>query len=107
VYAQTDLLIIPSLVHETFSLVAREALSAGKPVIASNVGALPEIIEHGENGFLFPAGDHHTLAGLLTKIAADPHMLSKLDLPGPNPILTVHEHVDALERMYAQVLPKD
>jgi glycosyltransferase involved in cell wall biosynthesis len=44
--------LIPSLVPETASLVAREALAAGTPVIAYSTGALPETIEHGRTGFL-------------------------------------------------------
>lgn len=46
-------LIIPSLVPETSSLVAMEALACGTPVVARKVGALPEIVEHGRTGFLF------------------------------------------------------
>jgi glycosyltransferase involved in cell wall biosynthesis len=45
-------LLIPSLVAETSSLVAMEALSCGTPVIAFPSGALPEIIEDGRTGFL-------------------------------------------------------
>jgi glycosyltransferase involved in cell wall biosynthesis len=45
-------LLIPSIVQETSSLVAMEALAAGTPVIAFPSGALPEIIEHGKTGYL-------------------------------------------------------
>ena len=45
-------LLVPSLVAETSSLVAIEALACGTPVVAFPAGALPEIIEHGETGFL-------------------------------------------------------
>jgi hypothetical protein len=45
-------LLLPSLVPETSSMVAREALAAGTPVIAFQNGALPEIIDHGRTGFL-------------------------------------------------------
>lgn len=44
--------LIPSLVPETSSLVAMEALACGTPVIAFRTGALPEIVAHGESGFL-------------------------------------------------------
>jgi glycosyltransferase involved in cell wall biosynthesis len=44
--------LIPSLVAETGSLVAMEAISSGAPVIAFRSGALPEIIEHGVTGFI-------------------------------------------------------
>jgi glycosyltransferase involved in cell wall biosynthesis len=45
-------LLVPSLAHETSSLVAREALACGTPVVAFPNGALPETIEHGRTGFL-------------------------------------------------------
>jgi glycosyltransferase involved in cell wall biosynthesis len=45
-------LLVPSLVEETSSLAALEALAAGTPVVARRIGALPEIVEHGRTGFL-------------------------------------------------------
>jgi len=50
--AQARCLLIPSLVAETSSLVAMEALSSGTPVIALRAGALPEIVDHGKTGYV-------------------------------------------------------
>jgi glycosyltransferase involved in cell wall biosynthesis len=50
--SQAKCLMIPSMVSETSSLVAMEALACGTPVIAFRSGALPEIIDHGRTGFL-------------------------------------------------------
>ncbi|MFT3772766.1 MAG: glycosyltransferase family 4 protein [Minicystis sp.] len=50
-------LLVPSLVAETSSLVAMEALASGTPVIAFRRGALPEIVEHGVTGFLVDGVD--------------------------------------------------
>ncbi|MBN1549961.1 glycosyltransferase family 4 protein [bacterium] len=51
--AQHDFLLFPSF-HDTFGYVAIESLSCATPVIATNTCALPEIIDHGKNGFLLP-----------------------------------------------------
>ena len=50
-------LLVPSLVAETGSLVAMEALACGTPVIASNRGSMPELIDHGVTGFLVDSVD--------------------------------------------------
>ncbi|HVY59606.1 MAG TPA: glycosyltransferase family 4 protein [Xanthobacteraceae bacterium] len=55
-------LLVPSLVPETSSLVAREALAAGTPVIAFAQGALPQLISHGRTGFLVRSVDEMAAA---------------------------------------------
>ena len=52
IYKSASLLLLPSQ-HESFGLVALEALACGIPVVASRVGGLPEVIEDGQNSFLF------------------------------------------------------
>jgi glycosyltransferase involved in cell wall biosynthesis len=55
-------LIFPSAWYETFGLVAVEAFAKGTPVIASNIGAVAEIVDHGRTGLLFRSGDPEDLA---------------------------------------------
>jgi glycosyltransferase involved in cell wall biosynthesis len=76
--ADVDAVIIPSLVWETFSIVAREAMACGVPVIASRIGALPEAVREGENGLLFAAGSSAELAVLLSALDADRMKLGRL-----------------------------
>ncbi|MFQ5804724.1 MAG: glycosyltransferase, partial [Candidatus Methylomirabilales bacterium] len=56
-----DLFLLPSE-QESFGLAALEAMSCGVPVIASQVGGLPEVIEDGVSGFLYPVGDVQGMA---------------------------------------------
>ncbi len=59
---QAAALICPSECQESFGRVVIEAFAAGTPVIASAIGALPELVEHGRTGLLFRPGDAEDLA---------------------------------------------
>ena len=69
--ADLDLLVVPSQWQEPFGLVVREAMNAGVPVVASAVGGIPEIVEHGRNGFLFEPTDGTALQGHVVRLAND------------------------------------
>lgn len=66
-----DLLLLPSQT-ESFGLVALEAGACGVPVIATQVGGLPEVVEDGRTGFLLPLGDVEGMAEAALKILSDP-----------------------------------
>lgn len=66
-----DAVVIPSIVWETYSIVAREALACGVPVIASRLGALSEAVRDGENGLLFDPHDTAGLGSILSGLASD------------------------------------
>lgn len=66
-----DILVLPSL-EEPFGRVLIEAMAAGKPVLASSVGGIPEIVDHGENGLLFEKGDMETLSNYLREMSTLP-----------------------------------
>jgi N-acetyl-alpha-D-glucosaminyl L-malate synthase BshA len=68
--AEADLLLLPSET-ESFGLVALEAMASGVPVIASRVGGLPEVVEHGVSGFLEPVGDVDAMADRALAILSD------------------------------------
>ena len=59
--------VLPSLAPETSSLVAREALASGTPVVGFRVGALAEAVEEGVTGFLVESGDVAALAGAMAR----------------------------------------
>jgi N-acetyl-alpha-D-glucosaminyl L-malate synthase BshA len=61
-----DLFLLPSET-ESFGLAALEAMACGVPVIASNVGGLPEVVTDGESGYLLPVGD---VAGMTARAIA-------------------------------------
>ncbi len=78
---KATVVIIPSMA-EGLPNVAVESLSSGRPVVASNVGGVPEIIEHNKNGFLFEAGNKTELAKLIIYCVNNPHILPQLGING-------------------------
>ncbi len=67
---QADLFVLPSE-QESFGLAALEALASGVPVVATNVGGLPEVVRHAETGWLVPVRDPAALAAAILKLLAD------------------------------------
>lgn len=75
--ASSDLMLLPSS-QESFGLAALEAMSYGVPVIATQVGGLPELIEHGESGFLAPVGHVETMGDMATDLLSNPNLYEKI-----------------------------
>jgi glycosyltransferase involved in cell wall biosynthesis len=97
--AGIDLLAVPSRFQESFSLVAHEAFASGVPVVASDAGALAEIVTPGANGALFRAGSRRHLRGRLRELLEDPAALGALtSFPQ---IKTMDAHAHELSALYA------
>ena len=86
--AAADFVILPSL-WEAFGISMIETLSVGKPLIASNVGAIPEVIKHGQNGFLFQSNNSQHLAeAILNFLDADANYVETISA---NALKTAYE----------------
>ena len=70
-FASADVFVLPS-VHEPFGIVALEAMARGIPLIASNVGGLPDFVKDGENGLLFDPSDPANLVRAFDRLVALP-----------------------------------
>ena len=66
-----DIFVLPSL-NEGMGRVLVEAMAAGKPIVASNVGGIPDLVEHDYNGLLVPPGDEKALAAAIRQLINDP-----------------------------------
>lgn len=74
--------VVPSLGSEAVSRAALEWMSLGRPVVASSVGGLPDIVEDGVTGLLVPPGDAKALAEALASLLGDPRKAEALGRAG-------------------------
>lgn len=72
----SDLFLLPSET-ESFGLAALEALAAGVPVVASDSGGIPEVVDHGKSGFLAPVGDVQQMAKYALQLLENPEQMTK------------------------------
>jgi glycosyltransferase involved in cell wall biosynthesis len=99
-----DVLLIPSMWHETFSIVTREAVLAGLPVIASRMGGIPDAIEDGVNGLLLPPGDMNAWVATMRRVVEDRELVGALHRAQlTRRIKSMDEHGAELIQLYAQV----
>ncbi len=80
-YNQATLVVSPSL-YEGFGLPAAESMACGTAVIATTGGAFPEVIDHGETGWLVPPGDSHALADAIRLLMEDADLRHRLGAAG-------------------------
>jgi L-malate glycosyltransferase len=76
-----DVFLLPSE-SESFGLAALEAMSCEVPVIATDAGGLPEVVVHGETGFLCPVGDVDGMAAAALRLLSDEDLRRRLGLAG-------------------------
>ena len=80
-YKSADLCVFPSR-YETFGIVCLEAMACGKPVVASNVGGIPFLVEEGKIGLLFESGNVNELAERVITLLKDKELREKMGEAG-------------------------
>lgn len=105
VFSSFDVLVIPSIWGETFSFVVHEAFYVKIPVIGSDIGVFPDIIQNGKNGFLFKTNDAGSLYSCIKKIIENPELIDEFSKNIKRP-KTADEYVDEIYRFYKKILKK-
>ena len=108
IMACANALLLPSEL-ESFGLVALEAMSCQVPVIATNVGGLPEVIVHGETGYLANLGDVDAMADYALEIIKDPDLGKRMGQAGRKRAVEVFGQdkiVPLYEKYYESILAK-
>jgi glycosyltransferase involved in cell wall biosynthesis len=102
-----DVFVLPSL-NEGMGRVLVEAMAAGKAIVASDAGGIPDLIIHGHNGFLVPPKDSNRLAEAIITLLKDTHRREEM---GKNGKLlakrySVESMVDKIETLYEELLDR-
>jgi glycosyltransferase involved in cell wall biosynthesis len=113
--AAADVVVVPSVVDnrgrvDSTTSTALEALAAGRPLIATTVGGIPEVVRDGDNGLLVPEKDPVALAAAIEQLRADPELRQRLSLRAREfavQRLSWDATIDALERTFERVIAHD
>jgi len=106
ILASLDVLVVPSLWYESYSIVLREAFLAGVAVVASGHGAMAEAIEHGVNGLLFRPGDAADLAAQLRQLIDEPELRRRM-AAHPKRVASIDENTAGHLHLYESLIGKE
>ncbi len=104
--AQSDVVVCASS-YEAFPRAVLEALALERPVVATSVGGIPEMVIDGQTGLLAPAGDPDSLAAAVLRLINDPDFARRLAAAGRRLVAeryTVEAQASALAALYREVL---
>lgn len=104
-YQQADVFVMPTY-FDGFGWVFIEAMAAGLPVIATQINAIPEIVTHGETGFLIKPGDRHDLAEKIQALIENPNLGREMGAKGRRVVerkFNAQTHCQILEDTFREV----
>ena len=81
-YCRADICVVPSLLYESFSYTCAQAMAAGKPVVASRIGGIPETVDDGVNGIIVTPGNVEQLTEGIVRLALDPALRARMGHAG-------------------------
>ena len=106
IYADAGVVVIPSIVPDNFPTVAIEALAAGRPIIGSATGGIPELAGHGRNALLVDPGDVTMLAEAMGRMLADESLVRRMGAASAQraPDYSIDTMTDRIEQTYRTLL---
>ena len=105
-YEAIDVLLLPSA-NEGTPVSAIEALAAGRPVVATRVGGVPDVVRHGEDGLLAEPDSIGALTAALTRFAEDPELRERMGAAGRERVLSrypLDRLIDETDALYRSLL---
>jgi len=97
--------LLPSR-SEGFGRANLEAMAAGKPVVSTRVGGIPEVVSDGETGLLVPPGDRAALAGAIIRLGEDQDLRRQMGAAGRRraKLFSVKRMVEGVVRVYHETI---
>lgn len=107
-YHDSSIVIVPSIFPDNFPTVCIEAMSAGRPIIGTAMGGIPELIDDSKTGFLVPPYDSQKLAEKIITLLSDKQLLMQMSANAKQKSLlySIENHVEKLERIYLEQIKK-
>lgn len=96
--SQMDVFVLPSL-YEGFGIAILEAMAAGKPVVATAVGGIPEFVQQGQTGLLVPPGDAQALALAMKQLLEEPEKARSMGCQGRE-LVKRHYSIESVVRQH-------
>jgi glycosyltransferase involved in cell wall biosynthesis len=107
VFARHDVLVVPSVMRESHSLLTREALLHGLPVVCTDSLGPEEVVDHGRNGLIVPTADPDALADAMGRLIDDHALVSKLRAGCTGLLVrSLDEQLDGLEQIFTAPLTR-
>lgn len=105
VLLQSDVIVLPSVLPDPFPTIVLEAMAAAKPIVATNVGGVPEMVVNGETGLLVPHKNYEAMANAILKLLTDKELACQLGKCGFARLARVFA-MDRFNREITEVLVK-
>lgn len=99
--------VVPSRWYENLPFSVMESLAAGKPLVAADIGGIPEMVEDDVNGLLFPNGDEERLASCLSRMLGDAELRRRMAAAGREKaerLYNADRHYSEVMKVYGEVL---
>lgn len=104
---EASMVVVPSRWREAFGLVALQAAQMARPVVASNVGGLPEVIADGQTGFIIEKENATELARAVLQLTESPEQSARMGIAGrerAKEMFNWDKHIDEYEQLYQRLL---
>ncbi|GAB6102943.1 glycosyltransferase family 4 protein [Thermococcus atlanticus] len=108
-FGMADVFVLPSVTAEAFGIVILEAMASGVPVVATDVGGIPEIVRESESGVLVPPGNELELRNAIQKLLLDDGLRARFGANGRKAVEEKYSWdrvTERIEKTYEDILSK-